>query len=66
MRSFVYLGGDGNYYRDDGAVTLRASKHLDRKGRDDQSPEQDRYNEKCSLCGKARHTEWAHEDAVYG
>lgn len=68
-RSFVYTI-NGKHYRDDrtqhGTVRLRASGQLDRKWRDDQTPEQERINTRCALCTKERHTELAHEEQVYG
>ena len=68
MSGFVYTI-NGKHYRDDktqhGTVRLRASGQLDRKGDDDQTPQQDRINYDCPLCeAKVEHTEARHEELV--
>ena len=67
MRGFVYWCN--GYHRDDttkhGMVTLKASGHLDRKGDDDQTPQQDRINYDCPLCEAGiLHTEARHEEEL--
>lgn len=71
MRGFVYERN--GHFRDDttptGTVTLAASGRLTTKHHDDdQSPQQQQINrEKCCHCAAVKeHTQWAHEDEVYG